>query len=510
MATQYDAEEARIKRQLALAQALRDSGQADPNMVTRSAGGYVIPVSPWETLSKVAGNAFGGYTQGKAEQAAEKLDAQKQTDSQDWMSKLPAAVAPDELQPVRTTQSLVNPTTGGTGELTQDDPTAFARQIAGAIKNQTTADAAQVDVDANDKTRRMAQYMKGMQLGGIPAAIGAEGLQREVLPKEKTPYTLSEGDVRFGADDKVVAKGLPKQYKPPADSDVTMNIVDPKAPGGRRTIFRRNFDPNTQQEWIKPEKDPLAMNDQQQSEVDKLAKAIVEYRMAPMPMGTRNPLNAAVMARVQDMSAELGEDYDAKQYASRAKALSNYLGTGTRGRTVTSFNVAIDHLHTLETAAEAMKNGNVQLMNSIKNQFKQQFGSEAPTTLDALKANIQGELVKAITGGPGAESDRKEALTAIQKASSPAQIADALKGIRALMGGQLQGLQREFKASTGFGDQRFATLLSPAAKEILASLPEDSGNPGAADAAKTAPTLRTKKIGNVTYKEVAPGEWEAQ
>jgi hypothetical protein len=476
MATQYDPEEARIKRQLALAQALRDSGQADPNMVTRSAGGYVIPVSPWDTLNKVASNAFGGYTQAKAEKDAAKLDATKKADTDQWMGGLNSALAPDELQPAKTTQSLVQPTTGGT---TPDDPTAFARQIAGAIKNQDTAAAAQTDVDASDKSRRMSQYMKGMQIGGAPAAIGAEGLQREVLPKETTPYTLSEGDKRYDANNRLVAKGDPKQYKPAADSDVTMNVMDPANPKGFKTIFRRNFDPNTQQEWIKPEKDPLALNLQQEGEKETLAQAIYNYEQAPLPMGTRNPLNAATMARVSEIAKEKGVPYHANEYGARSKAL-NAFSTGKQGQTVRSFNVMVDHLHTLEDEYEKLNNGDVMVLNKWKNWAKEQFGASAPTTVEALKANIQGELVKAITGGPGAESDRKEALAAaVSTARSPAQVHDALKGIRSLAGGQLAGLRREFKATTSLDDDRFNTYLSPASQAILASLPNDTGNPNA-------------------------------
>ena len=93
-----------------------------------------------------------------------------------------------------------------------------------------------------------------------------------------------------------------------------------------------------------------------EADLEANAKAIAEYRRAPLTgFALRSPGAAAMMRRVE----ELNPSYDAKNYAT-AQRTNNSFAVGVEGRTVRSFNVAIDHLDTLKDAADALKNNDIK------------------------------------------------------------------------------------------------------------------------------------------------------
>lgn len=472
--SQYDLQELALKRQRMIAQSLRESGNVAPEEVNRTAGGYVIPVSPWAAFSKVlqqGAGAYADYDAGKQEKA---LEAQKQDDAAQWMQGMGEQNQMDQLQPVIPTNP---PLAGG-------DPA----QLSSIMQQQGAAQDSAVQDATAGKNARMAQYMKGLQLGGVPAALSQQGLERAMTPKIYDPVKLGRGETLIDPNtNSVMARGEKFTYKPDSENDVTMNVREPKDPRGYKTIFRRDFKPEEMQEWIKPAENTTgSLTDSQESEAQKIAKMVHAYQI-PMPsLNTRSPVPARVASLVGDMDNAWGEDYRAFEYNARSKALNSF-STGKQGQTVRSFNVMIDHMHTLENAFDKLNNGKLQTSNELKNWALKQLGDQRPTTVDSLRNMIRGELVKAVTGGPGAESDRIEALVeAASLRTSPAQMHEALSGLRELAASQLKGLKREFTTTTQLSDKRFDSYLSPAALDILNTLPENMGDPAAATGAATA------------------------
>lgn len=211
--------------------------------------------------------------------------------------------------------------------------------------------------------------------------------------------------------------------------------------------------------------------------VDEVAKHIADGSMAPLTaQALRTPAGMRIMARVYEMNPK----YDAKEYASQAKAVKDF-ATGKQGNTVRSLNVAMDHLDTLGQLGDALKNGNMQAFNKLSQRIAAETGSPAPSNFDAAKKIVSDEVVKAIVGSGGGVSDREEAAKAFDKASSPAQLAGAINTAKKLMRGQLHGLEKQYKESTGRDDfsNRF---LSDSARALDASggvpLPGKGPSPG--------------------------------
>ena len=100
------------------------------------------------------------------------------------------------------------------------------------------------------------------------------------------------------------------------------------------------------------------------------------------------------MARVR----ELNPDYDESKWDT-AKKTRQAFTTGKQGDTVRSMNVAVDHLDTLQEAANALNNGQLPLFNKIANEYRRNVGGPAITDFNGIKTIVGSEVSKAIAGG---------------------------------------------------------------------------------------------------------------
>lgn len=213
-----------------------------------------------------------------------------------------------------------------------------------------------------------------------------------------------------------------------------------------------------------------------------VVRAIAEGRMTFSGLGLRGKEREKMVSLVN----QYDPTYDEADAKSRYKAMSDF-ATGKNGNTVRSLNVSIDHLSTLQNAANALKNGNVQMFNQIGNAISAQMGQPAPTDFNATKKIVADEIVKGIVGSGGGVADREEAAKSIAAVNSPAQLAGVVNRYKDLLAGQLGGLKKQYKATTKRDDfeDRF---LTPEARQQLSSRnePKKSTVPN--------PMLQPKKI----------------
>lgn len=167
-----------------------------------------------------------------------------------------------------------------------------------------------------------------------------------------------------------------------------------------------------------------------------------------------------------------------QQFKAQQVAIQRF-GSGKEAGTIKSFNVLVDHLSTLDEAAQALKNGDKRLFNTWKQNWAAQTGDTAPTNFDGVKALVGDEIVKAVVGSAGALGDREEVKKDLDRASSPKQLAELVDRYRKLALGQLKGLRQEFVTSTGMTKDDFNAKLLPG---TLASLGENKGKGSAPDA----------------------------
>lgn len=164
----------------------------------------------------------------------------------------------------------------------------------------------------------------------------------------------------------------------------------------------------------------------------------------------------------------------AQDYQAEGTALTRF-GSGAQGNAIKSFNVLVDHAGTMDSAIDALKNGNIPLFNRAAQEWARQTGNPAPTNFDATKAVFGDEIIKAVIGAGGALGDREEAKAALDKANSPAQLAGVVNQYRKLALGQLRGLSFQYQAATGRDD--FDRLLAPGTKKFFEEGGKDEGAP---------------------------------
>ena len=157
-----------------------------------------------------------------------------------------------------------------------------------------------------------------------------------------------------------------------------------------------------------------------------------------------------------------------KQTRAAEQATLRSFSSGVEGRSVRSFNTAVDHLDTMSKLATALQNGDIRAFNAAGNAFAKETGSAAPTDFDTAKSIVGGEVAKALTGSNMALKDREEIRDSLSRANSPAQLAGSVRTLQELMGGQLKSLKQQYELGTNRKD--FDTRLSPRAKQVVSGL----------------------------------------
>jgi hypothetical protein len=179
--------------------------------------------------------------------------------------------------------------------------------------------------------------------------------------------------------------------------------------------------------------------------------------------------------------------YDAKQYGVISAAEKEFTSR-KKGDTTRALNVAVDHLGTLQQVSDALENQDARLFNQAGNFIALQTGQPAPTDFAAVKRIVADELTKAVLGSAGALGDRTAVDSALNAANSPAQMKQVIDRYKQLMGGQLNGLEQQYTASTGKKDFR-DRFLTPATRAALGAAAPASAAPAAAAASAAKPSL---------------------
>ena len=195
-------------------------------------------------------------------------------------------------------------------------------------------------------------------------------------------------------------------------------------------------------------------------DLERQAQAIARGDVQmPTGMGANNRRNQAIQNRVY----ELNPNFDPTVFTTRKKTEESF-STGKQGDVVRSMNTAIDHLDTMHKAAEALKNGQVPLFNRFANEFATATGQTAPGNFDAVKTIVGSEVAKAIAGGATALGDREEIRREIDNSRTPQQLAGVIAKYQDLLGGQMHGLETQYKSG---GGNRWEEKLNPRTQEVL-------------------------------------------
>lgn len=180
-----------------------------------------------------------------------------------------------------------------------------------------------------------------------------------------------------------------------------------------------------------------------------LVKSIAEGKIDPKSLSTRGGHRERILQQV----VQYQPNYNQQEYGQADKAVKDF-GTGRQGQSVRAFNVALEHLDTLQELGNALHNKDFPLINTLANRYKTETGEPGPTSFDGAKQLVADEVVKAIVGSGGGVQDREEAAKTIRAASSPQQLVGIIKTYKHLFGGQIKGLEQQYKSLSKRDDFR--------------------------------------------------------
>ena len=175
---------------------------------------------------------------------------------------------------------------------------------------------------------------------------------------------------------------------------------------------------------------------------------------------------------------------------------------GPDGRALTSLGTVVDHLDTARTAILALKNGEYQLFNTLKNQVAKSMGAPEPTNVLALGQIVGAEVVKAVVGASGGVAEREHAQRLIAALNnSPEQALGAIAEMQKLIAGQMRSKQRQAKV-LGIGDADIHAIVGDRAWNVLSNLPAEGAGP--ATGTRENPTrVQTPE----EARKLGPGTW---
>lgn len=244
------------------------------------------------------------------------------------------------------------------------------------------------------------------------------------------------------------------------------------------------------------------MEGQQVEASPELVKSIAngEVDLPKPPTNARNPV---MLARYDKLVSDVKKENPnwSQEMAPTIKKTIGDFAAGKSSLTIQALSNATGHLDTYEKYALALKNGDTQFLNSITNKLKEQFGSAAPTTPQAISQMLAAEVVKAVSGTAGGVTDREHAGAIFSNKKSPEQMLEANAAMRELMGQQFRTLDQKYKAGT-YGRKDFADryLTNPEVRAAYDKAVNAHAAPGAPAASpEGAPNALPKGSGGIKF-----------
>lgn len=185
----------------------------------------------------------------------------------------------------------------------------------------------------------------------------------------------------------------------------------------------------------------------------------------------RTPMNVkeALLKEIKGINPNFNSgDFTIEQKVKEAFTSGQY------SQQLNSINRAREHMGTFLELAKNINNTDSQAVNRVKNAFKTQFGSEAPTDLNIAKQAFASEVGKSFAGANVALADRQELDHQITNASSWEQLHGAAKTADTLLEGAQKALKQTYESGIS-GKPNFGGDKSGG--KVVVTAPDGSKHP---------------------------------
>jgi hypothetical protein len=237
-----------------------------------------------------------------------------------------------------------------------------------------------------------------------------------------------------------------------------------------------------------------------------MAQMVADYQVPLQTVLARVPLQGRQI--LLDQVKALNPQFQAQYYPAFQKTEESAT-TGKLADSSRALNTMMGHLGTLDRAADALNNGDIQILNKIANAWGLATGKTAKTTYDTIVHRLGPEVTKAYVAGGGTSGERGTNEEDFSSNLGAQQIKQNI-GISAYLADSLQKANQEQynRGTYGRGKQ---VLMSDEARQIRQGLiqrvPESLRGGATRRAIKEGDTAGRNiiRIGNKRYQYKGTG-----
>lgn len=166
---------------------------------------------------------------------------------------------------------------------------------------------------------------------------------------------------------------------------------------------------------------------------------------------------------------KLNPDFQASNFNTYMKTENDFT-SGLEGRRANALNTMMGHLDVLDQASDALKNGDIQILNRIGNMFSVQVGNDPVTTYKAIIHRLSPEIATAYVNAGGTGAERGVHESDFDPGLGIKQIKANI-GVSALLAdSKVKALQDQYARGTfGKGKQKLLTEEAERARHRLSS-----------------------------------------
>jgi hypothetical protein len=204
-----------------------------------------------------------------------------------------------------------------------------------------------------------------------------------------------------------------------------------------------------------------------------MVQALIEYRRVPVGgFATKDPF----WKKVLSYAYQVDPAYDEKEFPVRSK-LYQSMTSGQDKKEIEAINTVLGHAGVLGEAVEALKNGNVTILNNIANRLNVAVGQSPVTTFQTIVNRVGPELTRAYVGTGGEQAEREVNKSDFDSSRSPDQLMDSISATIKLLHSKIRSKENNW-LNTMKRDDFESRFISPEAKYVIGKWsPNKPGQP---------------------------------
>lgn len=206
-------------------------------------------------------------------------------------------------------------------------------------------------------------------------------------------------------------------------------------------------------------------------DIEPMAKMLAEKRLGISDLAR---LPAAQKMAILNRAAQLDPNLNTNDVKVKLALQKEFMVGGKAAQNIDKLNTAVDHLEKFKLAGEALQNGDVQLLNKIKNGIGKATGDKRITKFQAAAEAVAGEMAQVFKGTGGTDVEIEKWKKLLNDADSPEQIQGVFDQMVNLMRGRVDAL--DYRYSTANDGKPHPGIFSPKAKGIIKRLGVDIGS----------------------------------